>query len=225
MKVATLRKATTLFAYTTGVLLLAVLAVDALDAQLASQYDQILLNEEEILAWAWRATLVSLAVMLVLGTSMLWRAKHLTTRAAHSSRRKPDQIERFLEEEAPQYSLPPLRGMALDYLRMNLSRETNEVLGAYGEVLAREKEAGNLVSPESVLPFPKERIRRALHTALDLASEEALRFHLEATLYALDSCFARDEELPHGPIRDHNVLSAWLCGRKHIPGLPERKQP
>ncbi len=225
MKVSTLRKTVKVFGYVTGFLLIASFAVDSLDLQLLSQRDEVLLDKDEVSAWAWSATLVAFAVMMVMGAAMVARAKQLTAHREHGHTRKPDLAERLLEQELPQYSQPPLTQTALDYLRMNLPDETNEVLGAYGEVLVREKEKGNLVSPDSVLPYPKERIRRALHTALELATDKTLKFYLDGTLLALDWSFAPDDELPHGPIRDKDAFFERLQGRKHVPGTPGRSQP
>ncbi len=213
------------FGYVTGFLLIASLAVDSLDLQLLSQRDEVLLDKDKVSAWAWSATLVAFAVIMVLGAAMVARAKQLTAHRGHGRTRKPDLAEPFLEPELPQYSQPPLTQWALDYLRMKLPDETYEVIGAYGEALAREQEKGNLVSLDSALPYPKERIRRALHTALELATDDTLKLNLYVTLQFLDSSFAPDDELPHGPIRDTDALFERLHGRKHVPGTPGGRHP
>ncbi len=225
MKVSTLRKTAKVFGYATGVFLIASLAVESLDLQLLSQRDEVLLDKDKVSAWAWSATLVAFAVMMVSGAAMVSRAKQLTARTEHGSTRKPDLADSLLELELPQYSQPPLTPMTLAYLRMNLPDETNEVIGAYGETLVREEEKGNLVSLDSALPYPKERIRRALHTALELATDDRLKSILDVTLWALDRSFAPVAELPHGPIRDTDALFERLHGRKHVPGTPGGRHP
>ncbi len=83
-----------------------------------------------------------------------------------------------------------------------LPNETTDIIGAYGGVLERQIEHACWVSPDSVLPYPKEEIRCAFVTALEQVSDATLRLHLQTGLSSLDAHFAPDIELPSGPIRD-----------------------
>ncbi len=90
--------------------------------------------------------------------------------------------------------------------------EVADIIGEYGNLLdemGREK-SGKLLRPISSLPYPKEKIEKALKTGLGVAKDETLRNLLETALVNLED-FIPDDEVPEDP--DEN-LRAWL-GRKN----------
>ena len=70
------------------------------------------------------------------------------------------------------------------------------------------------VNPESMLPYPKERIRQALMTALNHADDKTLKAQLQEALDWLDLGFVPDTELPDSPMRNALDALSWHGERR-----------
>ena len=97
---------------------------------------------------------------------------------------------------------------------MALPNEVIDVIGAFNEVFVRQTEQGSWLNPESMLPYPKERIRQALMTALNHADDKTLKAQLQEALDWLDLGFVPDTELPDSPMRNALDALSWHGERR-----------
>jgi hypothetical protein len=138
------------------------------------------------------------------------------TRSASLEKPAPEIIKQLRAELIKSGPLNPdeeelLRspGKLRDLLK--LPDDVMQIIGEYGKVLAKDQ---RLVRPISLLPYPKDIIKKAIETALQYAEDREIRRHLHAVLFALDD-FVPDEKVPDDP--EENFKAWWdiLQARRH----------
>lgn len=102
------------------------------------------------------------------------------------------------EEKAIVSSPSKLRDM------VQIPDDAMQIIGEYGKTLAEDQ---RLLHPISLLPYPKDTIKKAIETALKCAEDREMRQHLHVVLFALDD-FVPDEKVPQDP--EENTKAWWV---------------